>query len=59
MPMVIDRLGSSTVIDRQRARVVGVGEGVADRDLGEAGDGDDLAGPGSSAAATRSRASVM
>ena len=32
--------------DRQRPRVVGVGEGLADGDLGDAGDGDDVARPG-------------
>ena len=32
--------------DRQRAGVVGVGERLADRDVGDAGDGDDLARPG-------------
>ena len=31
---------------RQRAHVVGVGDGLADRDVGEAGDGDDVAGGG-------------
>ena len=44
MPIVIDRLGSSMWITGQRARVVEVGERLADRDLGDAGDGDDLAG---------------
>ena len=37
---VVDRDG------RQRAHVVGVGEGLADRDVLEAGDGDDVAGAG-------------
>ena len=32
--------------DRQRARVVGVGQGVADHDLGDAGHGDDVARAG-------------
>ena len=32
--------------ERQRDRVLGVGEGLADRDLGDAGDGDDVAGAG-------------
>ena len=32
--------------DRQRTRVVGVGERLADGDLGDAGDGDDVAGAG-------------
>ena len=32
--------------DRQRPRVLGVGEGLADRDLGDAGDRDDVAGAG-------------
>ena len=45
-PIVIDSDGSSTVIDRQRTRVVGVGQRLADRDLGDAGDGDDLARAG-------------
>ena len=31
---------------RQRARVLGIGERLADRHLGQAGDGDDLARPG-------------
>ena len=43
MPIVIERVGSSTVDDRQRARVVGVGDRLADRHLGQAGDRDDLA----------------
>ncbi len=34
------------VQDRERPRVVGVGQGLADRDLGQAGDGDDLARSG-------------
>ena len=34
------------VDDGQRPRVLGVGERLADRDLGDAGDGDDLARPG-------------
>ena len=46
MPIVTESDGSSTVMTRQRARVVGVGERLADRHLGEAGDGDDLARPG-------------
>ena len=44
MPMVIDRLGSSMCGIGQRAWVLEVGEGLADGDLGDAGDGDDLAG---------------
>ena len=36
MPIVIDRLGSSTVHHRQRPRIVGVGERLADRHLGDA-----------------------
>ena len=43
---------------RQRPRVLGVGERLADRHLLEAGDGDDLARPGLAAASTRSSASV-
>ena len=46
MPTVIDRLGSSMRDDRQRPGVVGVGQRLADGDLGDAGDGDDLARPG-------------
>ena len=46
MPIVIDRLGSSTRISGSGARVVGVGERLADRHLGQAGDGDDLARAG-------------
>jgi hypothetical protein len=44
IPIVIDRLGSSMVMRRQRAGVLDVGEGLADRDVGDAGDGDDLTG---------------
>ena len=44
IPMVIDRLGSSTCSGSSGDRVVGVGERLADRDLLEAGDRDDVAG---------------
>ena len=43
IPIVIDRLGSSTWMTGKRARIVGVGERLADGDVGQAGDGDDLA----------------
>ncbi len=46
MPMVMEMTGLVDRDDRQRARVVGVGERLADRDLGDAGDGDDVARPG-------------
>ena len=46
MPMVIDRLGSSMVMTGSGPGVVGVGQRLADGDLGDAGDGDDLARPG-------------
>ena len=46
MPIVMDRLGSSTVMAGSATGVVRVGERLADRDLGEAGDGADLARPG-------------
>ena len=44
MPMVMARLGSSTVMAGSGDRVVGVGQRLADGDLGQAGDRDDLAG---------------
>ena len=40
--MVTDSDGSSTRDDRQRARVVGVGERLADGHVGDPRDGDDL-----------------
>ena len=43
MPIVIERLGSSTTVTGQRARIVGVGDRLADRHLGQAGERDDLA----------------
>ena len=46
MPMVIDSDGSSTGMTGSGARVLGVGERLADRDVREPGDGDDLARPG-------------
>ena len=46
MPIVIARLGIVDVDHRERSRVVEVGQRLADRDLGDAGDGDDLAGTG-------------
>ena len=46
MPIVMPSAGSSTCDDRQRRRVVGVGDRLADRDLGDAGDRDDLARAG-------------
>ena len=46
VPMVIEIAGSSTWIGGQRANVFGVGEGLTDRDVGESGDGDDVAGAG-------------
>ena len=47
MPIVIERLGSSTWRSGQRRPGLGIGEGLADGDLVDAGDGDELAGPGS------------
>ena len=44
---------------RQRARVVGVGEGVADHDVRDAGDRDDVAGARPRSAGLRSSASVI
>ena len=44
-----DRHGERRLVDGddgQRSRVVGVGEGLADRDLVDAGDGDEIAGAG-------------
>ena len=44
-----DRHAQRRLVDRdhgQRPRVVGVGDRLADRDLGDAGEGDDLAGAG-------------
>ena len=58
MPMVIEIDGSSTVMTGSGMRVVGVGEGLADGDLRDAGDGDDVAGAGLSTG-TRSSASVI
>ena len=46
MPIVTEIDGLVDADHRQRARVVGVGERLADRDVGDAGDGDDVAGPG-------------
>ena len=46
MPIVTRCDGSSTVITGSGARVVGVGERLADRHVGQAGDGDDLARAG-------------
>ena len=46
MPMVIERLGSSTCSGVEGDRVHRVGQGLADRDVLEAGDRDDVAGPG-------------
>ena len=46
MPNVIDSEGSSTRVTRERPRVVGVGEAVADGHLVEPRDGDDLARAG-------------
>ena len=45
MPISIERLGSSTVDDGQRLRIVQAGERLADGDLGDAGDRGDLARP--------------
>ena len=44
--MVIDRLGSSTVITGSGTRIVGIGQRLADVDLADAGDRDDLARAG-------------
>ena len=46
MPIVIDERRLVDGDHGQRPRVVGVGERLADGDLGDAGDGDDLARPG-------------
>ena len=46
IPSVIESDGSSTTRHGQRARIVEVGDRLADRDLGQAGDGDDLARAG-------------
>ena len=46
VPMVIEMAGSSTVISGSGARVLRVGQGLADHDLRDAGDGDDVAGAG-------------
>ena len=46
MPIVIDRLGSSTCSGSSAIGVLRVGQGLADGDVLEAGDGDDVAGTG-------------
>ena len=46
MPIVSDRLGSSTAITGSGARVLRVGERLADRDLGDPRHRDDVAGGG-------------
>ncbi len=46
VPMVTEMAGSSTVMRGQRVRVLGVGQRVADHDLGHARDGDDVTGDG-------------
>ena len=46
MPIVTLIDGSSTVITGSGLRVVEVGQRLADRDVGHAGDGDDLARAG-------------
>jgi hypothetical protein len=58
MPIVIESDGSSTVVTGQRTRIVRVGDRLADRDLGDAGDRDDLP-RSASEAETRVSASVM
>ena len=45
MPTTIESEGSSTRDHRQRPRVLGVGEGLADRHVGQAADGDQLTRP--------------
>ena len=42
MPMVMDRLGSSTVMTGKRAGIVGVGQRLPDGDVGHTGHGSDL-----------------
>ena len=59
VPMVIEIAGLVDGDQRQRARVVGVGEGLADRDVRDAGDGDDVAGAGALGRACGSSASVI
>ena len=49
VPMVIEIAGSSTVMPGQRPDVVGVGDGLADGDVLDAGHRDDVAGVGLSA----------
>ena len=46
VPMVIEIAGSSTWISGSGDGVLGVGERLADGDLGDARDRDDVAGPG-------------
>ena len=57
MPRVIEIDGSSIVMTGSGTRVVWVGQRLADRDLRDAGDRDDVAGAGLSIG-TRSSASV-
>ena len=54
MPIVIESVGSSTRVTGSGRGVVGIGERLADRDLVDARDRDDVARPASSAS-TRSR----
>ena len=46
MPMVIERLGSSTCSGSRAIGLLGVGEGLANGDVVEAGHGNDVAGAG-------------
>ena len=56
-PIVIEIAGSSTVISGSGRGCIHVGQGLADHDVRDAGDGHDVPGPADSAD-TRSSASV-